>query len=128
MTPKEETEESRLIVSTTTEEVHSFDSLLVTNESPDGEIDKTKYIKPNIETKLSTKRRQECRDIVLEIKKFGTTQRQMLYLIYLLSLELEDIETIRALTTAIGVNRDRIPVDSLAEENIPKLILPGSES
>jgi len=108
------------------EEVGTFDSLLVTNESPDGEIDKTKYIKPNIETKLSAKKRQECRDIVLEIKKFGTSQRQTLYLIYLLALELEDIETMKALTSAIGENRDRIPVENLTE-NTPKLILPGPE-
>lgn len=92
------------------------------NPDPNGEVDKTRYIKPNIETKLLPKKRQECRDIVLEIKKFGVSQRQMLYLIYLLSLELEDIEIMKALTAAIGENRDKIPVD-----NTPKLIL-GTES
>jgi hypothetical protein len=108
------------------EEVKSFDSLLETNDSPDGHIDETRYIKPNIETKLPSKKRQECRDILLEIKKFGVSQRQMLYLIYLLSLELEDVETMRALTRIIGENRERTPVDTLTE-NIPKLILPGQE-
>lgn len=108
------------------EEVKAFDSLLETNESEDGEIDKTRYIKPNIETKLSSKKKQECREIVQEIRRFGTSQRQMVYLIYLLSLELEDVETMRALTSVIGENRDRTPVDALTE-NTPKLILPGQE-
>ena len=77
------------------------------------------YIKPNIEVKLSAKKRQECRDVLQEIRQFGVSQRQMLYLIYLMSLELENREVMLALTTAIGENRDKIEISGL--------ILPGQE-
>ena len=95
-----------------------FDSFLT--ETPEDNID---YIKPNIELKLSKEKRQECRDIVLEIRKFGVNQRQMLYLIYLLSLELEDHITMKALAKAIGENRENIKPDSFGNEEKNKLIL-----
>jgi hypothetical protein len=40
-----------------------------------------------------------CRKIVREIAQFGVTQRQQMYLIYLLALELENIENMRAITS-----------------------------
>ncbi|MFA6049653.1 MAG: hypothetical protein WC761_00380 [Candidatus Paceibacterota bacterium] len=86
----------------------AWDSLLTT-EAKEGE----EYIKPNIEHKLSSAKRQECRDILREIKTFGVSQRQMLYLIYLMSLELEDTVTTKALVKAVGENRDKIPVSVL---------------
>jgi len=39
-----------------------------------------------------------CRKIVREIGDFGVTQRQTLYVIYLLAMELEDPEQMRSLT------------------------------
>ena len=86
----------------------AWDSLLTT-EAKEGE----EYIKPNIEYKLSSIKRQECRDILKEIKTFGVSQRQMLYLIYLMSLELEDTVTTKALVKAIGENRENVPVSVL---------------
>jgi hypothetical protein len=71
------------------------------------------YIKPNIETKLPANKRNECREIVQEVRKFGISQRQLLYLIYLLALEVEDREVMQALVKAIGDNRDKIPVSGL---------------
>lgn len=71
------------------------------------------YIQPNIEIKLSARKRNECREIVREVKDFGVNQRQMLYLIYLLSLELENREVMLALTKAIGDNREKIKVSNL---------------
>ena len=76
-----------------------------------------KYITPNIEAKLPAHKRMECREIVKEIKSFGISQRQLLYLVYLLSLEMEDRDTMIALTEAVGDNRDNTPISSL--------ILPG---
>jgi len=70
------------------------------------------YIVPNIELKLSKAKRQECRDILLEVRNFGVSQRQILYLIYLLSLELEDNVTMKALVKAVGENRDKFNPDS----------------
>jgi len=71
------------------------------------------YIEPNIETKLSAPKRHECREIVQEIKNFGINERQKLYLIYLLSLELENREVMLALTKAVGENREKIKVSGL---------------
>ena len=100
------------------ESTGNFDSFL--SDTAEENVD---YIKPNIELKLSKEKRQECRDIVLEIRKFGVNQRQMLYLIYLLSLELEDNVTMKALAKAIGENRENIKSDLEIKNNENKLIL-----
>lgn len=71
------------------------------------------YIEPNIEIKLPAHKRMECREIVREIKNFGINQRQFLYLIYLLSLELENRDVMLALTKAIGENREKIKISNL---------------
>lgn len=42
-----------------------------------------------------------CRQIVREISHFGVNQRQTLFIIYLLSLELENIDLMRELTSLI---------------------------
>jgi hypothetical protein len=44
---------------------------------------------------------QVCRQIVREINNFGITQRQMLFLIYLLGSELENVEHMRAITKLV---------------------------
>lgn len=84
-----------------------------TEEIPEG------YIKPNIETKLSKEKRQTCREIVKEINKFGVTERQKLYLIQLLALELSDINLIKKITLAIGEHRENI---SLSLEDLNKTV------
>ena len=71
------------------------------------------YISPNVELKLPAAKRMECREIVREIKDFGINERQKLYLIYLLALELENREVMLALTSAIGENREKIKVSGL---------------
>lgn len=74
------------------------------------EVDEPSYITPNVELKLSKEKRQICRDILLEIKNFGVSQRQILYLIYLLALELEDNNAMRSITAACGEHRENIPL------------------
>ena len=98
------------------------DAKFLTTEAEEG-VD---YIQPNIEHKLSKDKRQACRDIVKEIKSFGVNQRQMLFVIYLLSLELEDMETMRALTRAVGENRDKFEPGE-KEEKKKKILLLSSE-
>lgn len=44
---------------------------------------------------------ETCRKIVREIANFGVSQRQQLMIIYLLSLELENVEHMRTLTLAV---------------------------
>lgn len=60
---------------------------------------------PVVYGKLSSEKVAEenevCRKIVREINNFGITQRQQGLLIYLLALELENFEHMRAITTAV---------------------------
>ena len=44
---------------------------------------------------------EDCRKIVKEIVNLGLTQRQQLFLIYLLSMNLENIEYVQTLTSMI---------------------------
>jgi hypothetical protein len=44
---------------------------------------------------------EDCRKIVREIHNIGITQRQQMFLIYLLSLELENINHVKDLTDVI---------------------------
>lgn len=44
---------------------------------------------------------QVCRQIVREISLFGITERQRLMIIYLLALEIEDVERMRSITAFI---------------------------
>lgn len=43
----------------------------------------------------------DCRRIVREISLYGISQRQQLFIIYLLALELEDIDAMKSITAAI---------------------------
>jgi hypothetical protein len=83
-----------------------FDAFLTDDTEAEEGVD---YIKPDLELKLSKEKRMECRQIVQEIKKFGiTSQRQLMYLIYLLSLEIEDIDTMKTITSAIKEGRKEL--------------------
>lgn len=68
------------------------------------------YITPSIEVKLSKEKRQVCRDILLEIRNFGVSQRQLLFLIHLLALDLEDVSTMKAISSIVSENRENIPL------------------
>lgn len=67
------------------------------------------YIKPNIEINLSDKKRQECREIVKEIKNFGINQRQLLFLIDLLALEVENLDLARDIRDVVRTHREKLP-------------------
>jgi len=47
------------------------------------------------------KENEECRKIVKEILNIGLSQRQQMFLIYLLSMELENIQHVKDLTDLI---------------------------
>lgn len=85
----------------------AWDSLLTLE---DEKSEDEQYVQPNIEHKLPAHKRKECRDILQEIRTFGVSQRQMLYLIYLMSLELEDVTTMKALVKVIGEHRENTPI------------------
>lgn len=91
-----------------------FDKFLTDETEADENVE---YIQPDLELKLTSRKKQECREIVQEIKNFGVKgQRQMLYLIYLLSLEIENVETMRELTAACKKGRKSL-------QEMKKLIL-----
>ena len=72
------------------------------------------YIHPSIETKLSKEKRDEVHQIVQEIKNFGASQRQLLYLIYQLALNLESRSALVAITQAVNTTREQVaPVSKL---------------
>lgn len=90
------------------------------DEPEEGQV----YIKPRLETKLTDKKKKECRDIVLEIKNFGVNQRQILYIIDLLALELERNEDMRRIREAVVGIRQELPDTPLElNKEKPKLIL-----
>lgn len=82
--------------------------------------DQEVYVEPNIEYELSKEKRQTCRDIVREIKEFGVNQRQILFLVQLLAMELENRQAMQAISKAIGEVRKDIPAEN-------KLVLPEQQ-
>jgi len=102
---------------TNSKKIDPFNTDFLTDKSKSDESDKESYIIPNIETKLPKRKRDECREIVKEIKEFGVSQRQLLYTIYLLSLELENVEAMRNIAKVVGEVRETIPVNSLHLED-----------
>ncbi len=60
----------------------------------------------------------ECRQIVREISNYGITQRQQMMLIYLLALELENVEKMKVITTMVKeVAGDELFLVANDEEN-----------
>lgn len=86
---------------TTSDKPDQQPSSLLTDETQTEEG--VSYVTPNyIETKLSKASKQKCRGIVRTINDFGISQREKLFLIYLLSLELENRESMLKITKSIG--------------------------
>jgi hypothetical protein len=50
----------------------------------------------------------QCREIVAEISQFGVNQRQRMMIIYLLALELENVDELRAVCDAVREVRNDI--------------------
>jgi len=64
------------------------------------------------------KENEDCRKIVKEILNIGLTQRQQMLLIYLLSLELENIDYVQTLTDAIkDIAGDQIFISKREDNN-----------
>lgn len=90
------------------ESLAKLDSML--DDSPQEGVP---YVKAHpIENKLSKEKKDEVHQIVQEILKFGVNQRQLLYLIQQLSMNLEDREVMLALIETISQNRERIPTQA----------------
>lgn len=84
----------------------SLDALFTDPEDAEEGVN---YIQPDLELKLHKSKREECRQVVQEIKSFGiTSQRQVLYLIYLLALEIEDAGVLKSIVDACKVGRKEL--------------------
>lgn len=60
-----------------------------------------------------------CRQIVSNISAFGVTQRQLTFIIYLLSLELENAELMRKLTAIVKDDgRDAFITGNVGDDSI----------
>lgn len=67
------------------------------------------FVQPNIDIKLSADKRRECRDIVKEIMSFGVSQRQVLFIVQLLALELESREIMLRILKSVTESREDVP-------------------
>jgi hypothetical protein len=83
-----------------------FDDMLTSEDDvQEGEA----YVVPNyIEAKLPKEKRMECRGIVKTINQHGISQRQKLYMIYLLSLELENRDSMMKIVKVVSECKDTI--------------------
>lgn len=54
-----------------------------------------------LESEKHAEENNACRQIVDEISRFGISQRQRLFVIYLLALELENIDQMKTITSAV---------------------------
>lgn len=108
-------EDSSIKKENVTEPVDFFDS-----EEKEG----VAYIKPNLELNLTPAKKDECRKIVMEIKKFGVNQRQILFIIDLLALELDKMEMVRGIRKIVNEERQK----ENQEPASPGLIIPDSEN
>lgn len=88
----------------------------------DFEQEGVSYIKPNLDMSLRDDQKKDCRDIVMEIRKFGVSQRQILFIINLLALELENVEVMKEIRKAVSENREQV---SLQKQDTKKKLILG---
>lgn len=81
------------------------------------------YIQPSIEGKLAKEKKDEIHQIVQEINNFGISQRQIIYLIYQLALQLEERSAMLAIVKAVNENREKIPVEKTIEQAPKKKLI-----
>lgn len=92
-----------------TEETTVFDT-----EKEEG----VEYLQPSyIETVLSKDKKKECRDIVRAINDYRVSQRQKMFIIYLLALELEDVALMREITAAVGKGQGKVQDSKIVVED-----------
>ena len=90
----------------------------LTNDDVLEKLDELELELDDIKKKREIKEQLVCRDIIKEILNFGVSEHQKKFLIYLLSLELEDVNLMKKIDATIN-NKE------LAEK--PKLIIDPKE-
>lgn len=94
------------------------DSILETEKQENVE-----YIEPNIEAFLDKEKKLECRHIVRQINNFKFSERQKLFLIHLLSLELEKQDNVKIVAEAVKKVRSNFDKQEIVKEEKQKLVL-----
>ncbi len=67
------------------------------------------------------KQNMQCREIVKEITDFGVNQRQIYFLMYLLSLNLENLKNMRELSSILRVIEEKTHIIDPEEDDGDKL-------
>lgn len=109
---------SKLILTTTQED--STEEKKEAAEFLEEEKEGVAYIRPRLDMKLSPEKKQICREIVKEINTFGVNQRQVLFIIELLALQLEDNNLMRAIKNLVSEGRQEMDKEKQG------LIIPSS--
>jgi hypothetical protein len=85
--------------------------------------DGVEYVKPKyVELTLTKERKQELRALNKTLNDYGMSQRDKLFLIYIMSLEFESREAMNAIVDGVSVADEHIPKRALAKPTPSKLI------
>jgi hypothetical protein len=92
-----------------TTSLEKFDSYLT--DTPESGVE---YIKPKyVELTLTKERKQELRALLKTLNDYGMSQRDKLFLIYIMSLEFESREAMVAIADGVSAADEHIPKKSL---------------
>lgn len=95
-----------------------FESFLE-DEAEDG----VEYVKPKyVELSLAKERKLELRALLKTLNEYGLSQRDRLFLIYIMALEFESREAMLAVTDAVSVADQYIPKKIIGRTQQPKII------
>lgn len=98
--------------------VEGFESYLV-DQAEDG----VEYVKPKyVELTLTKERKEELRALNKTLNEFGMSQRDKLFLIYIMSLEFESREAMNAIVDGVSLADEHIPKRALVKPTPSKLI------
>lgn len=72
-----------------------------------------------LESEKTAEENELCRNIIKEISRFGISERQKVFLIYLLALELENVEHLRNITDVIKeISNENLFLSNNIESNL----------
>lgn len=103
------------------ENLATLEKEVLKNKTKDADI-KSSMQSYGIEASLDKEKKEACRQIVREINNFGVSQRQKLFIIELLSFELENRDSMLILTEACKEARTRLDSGIITTDEKPKLI------
>lgn len=82
----------------------------------------------NLQSEVVALENMKCRQIVTEITNFGVNDRQIMMIIYLLSLNLEDGEKMREISSLIRTLEETLFISDMSEDGKKGIFSNGSNS